>query len=103
LKQIPINFTIWNENATEMMEGLGCSQELLSEQFAIIAAEYGDACREGKIKTFEDMLAIFQKHEFYPQFLIASGLLYFLQNYMLAVDYINNGEEEQNDDNTGSN
>jgi hypothetical protein len=96
MKQLPFTLTLWDEKAEDILACFGCSEELLTKQFSELAAKYQEAVNKGEIKVTEDMINLFKKEEFFDQFIIASGFLYFLQNFMIGMDYMK-GQEEGED------
>jgi len=95
---VPFTLTVWDEKAKDLLECFGSSEETLVEQFSTLAAKYQEAVKEGKITTTVDLINLFKEEEFCDQFLIVSGFLHFIQNFMIGMEYMQKQEEDASDE-----
>lgn len=85
-----------DEQSQNLLESLKVTEAELVDQFSQLAAEYSIGVRECTLKTTAEVVAAFSKHEFFPKFIFTSGMLHFLQQYMMTTKFMNSKEGKDN-------
>jgi hypothetical protein len=93
MKQLNLTFTLFNEDTQGIGDALGMTDDQLAEDFAILMATIQEAQKEGKVNSVKDVIDLLSAYDFFPQFLMFSGLTHFAQTMAECLISMNKKEE----------
>jgi hypothetical protein len=98
MKQLNLTFTLFNEEAQGVGDALGMTDEQLAEDFGILMEASLHAQEKGKAENIGEIMDVLTSFDFFPQFLMYSGLSHFaatMNSVLVAGEIKHEGGEDE--------
>jgi hypothetical protein len=88
MKQLHFTATMFDETADQVKDVFGMDEEQMADNFATLCTAIQTAVDEDKVKTLAEAVSLMATFDFFPQFIVTSGLIHFLGSRAHVLEII---------------